>query len=427
MVLFVLECLGDWVLGAGRKITLSIIMATTHTPTTLVLNSGSSSLKFAVYVGEGEEALVSGLAERLNGSEASLSLVDGSGKVTYALDGGGHEEALRMAIEKMQERGVLVGSPDVIGHRIVHGGEHFSEPALITDEVVALIESCSHLAPLHNPAGLLGIDVARQIFAETPQVAVFDTSFHQTLKEEQYLYALPQYLYREHGVRRYGFHGSSHGYVVEAAARQVGFDLANSRVLSAHLGNGCSTCAVLDGLSVDTSMGLTPLEGLVMGTRSGDVDPGLILFLESQLGMSSAEVSEVLNKKSGLLGLSGISNDMRELWQHAEAGSEEAALAIEIFCFRAAKSLASLMVALGGLDTLIFTGGIGENDGRVREKIVKHLGYLGLVLDGQRNASAGAESNGVISAESSEVAVVVVETREEWMIARLSQKVVSAS
>ena len=394
--------------------------------TTLVLNSGSSSLKFAIYRGLQVEPVISGLAERLNSDEASLSIEQNSVKVSHSLNSGGHEEALRMAIHKMQSAGALGDAPDLIGHRIVHGGEHFNEPALITDEVVALIESCSHLAPLHNPAGLLGIEVAVQIFPKTPQVAVFDTSFHQTLKPSQYLYAIPSELYKDHGVRRYGFHGSSHGYVAKAAADQLGFDLAKSRVLSAHLGNGCSTCAILNGESVDTSMGLTPLEGLVMGTRSGDVDPGLILFLESQLGMGSDEVSDLLNKKSGLLGISGISNDMRELWSHADNGSGEAALAIEIFCFRAAKSLASLTVALGGVETLIFTGGIGENDVRVRAKIVSHLAYLGAELDPQRNAIHGGESKGVITARGSALAAVVVETQEELMIAQLSKMVVSS-
>jgi len=270
----------------------------------------------------------------------------------------------------------------------------------------------------HARRGVLGIHVAQQIFPETPQVAVFDTSFHQTLPEHAYLYAIPKSLYQDHGLRRYGFHGSSHAYVSETAAKQLGYPLNNSRVISAHLGNGCSATAILNGKSVDTTMGLTPLEGLVMGTRCGDIDPGLLLFLGDQLNMTTQEVSDLLNKQSGLLGISGISNDMRELRSSSEP---TAALALEIFCYRAAKSLAALTVALGGLDTLIFTGGIGENDMHTRARILDHLNFLGLEVSTTKNEQHGSNTNGIITTDDSAATAVVIQTNEELMIATLTQ------
>ena len=401
-------------------------MATFSAMIILVLNTGSSSLRFALYDGTHPTPSASGIAERLGTPEASLSVSVDEQKINLTFPNANHEEALQTAISSLREHGFLNEAPDAIGHRIVHGAEHFNAPALITDEVVALIDSCSHLAPLHNPSGLIGVKVARQIFPETPQVAVFDTSFHQTLPPTSYLYAIPRAMYTDHGIRRYGFHGSSHAYVCQAAADQLGFPLEKSRILSAHLGNGCSATAILNGKSVDTTMGLTPLEGLVMGTRSGDIDPGLIIFLGEQMKMTTKEISNLLNKKSGLLGLSGISNDMRELRKHADQGNEDAALAIEIFCYRAAKSLASLTVAIGGIDTLIFTGGIGENDYRTRARILEHLAYLGLNIAPARNATHGNTSNGIITTDDSPARAVVIPTREELMIARLTEKTLTS-
>ncbi len=394
---------------------------------TLVLNSGSSSLRFALYDGDNPTPSASGLGERLSSPEACLTISINGEKTKLSIPNADHEEALQTAIATLRENGFLTSAPDAVGHRIVHGGEHFTAPALINDEVIKLIDSCTHLAPLHNPSGLLGIKVAQHIFPETPQVAVFDTSFHQTLPEHAFLYAIPRSLHKEHGLRRYGFHGSSHGYVCQAAADQLGFDINQSRILSAHLGNGCSATAILNGKSVDTTMGLTPLEGLVMGTRSGDIDPGLVIFLGSQMNMSNQEISDLLNKKSGLLGVSGIANDMRELREHADNGSEDAKLALEIFCYRAAKSLAALSVATGGVDTLIFTGGIGENDTRTRERILEHLSYLGFKIDSSRNATHGEDSKGVITAEDSTACAVVIETREELMISNLTKEAVQAN
>lgn len=385
----------------------------------LVLNCGSSSLRFALFEGDNSTPLASGICECLSTPDSSLSLKLPEHQLTIPIPSSGHEQALRSAVTLLKEHEILTAAPDAIGHRIVHGGEYFSAPITITADVVRKIESCNHLAPLHNPSGVLGVNVAQQIFPNTPQVAVFDTSFHQTLPEHAYLYAIPRSLYEAHGVRRYGFHGTSHAYVSQTAATQLGFPLEKSRIITAHLGNGCSGAAILNGKSVDTTMGLTPLEGLVMGTRSGDIDPGLILFLGEQLEMSTQEISNLLNQQSGLLGLSGISNDMRELRNHS---SPEAALAIEIFCYRAAKSLASLTVSLGGLDTLIFTGGIGENDSHARAKIIAHLAHLGLRIDPTCNATHGTDTNGIITTPESPTTAAVIPTNEELMIAQLTRK-----
>ena len=394
--------------------------------TTLILNTGSSSLRFALYDGDTPTPSTSGLGERLGTKDACLTISINGEKIKLMAPNADHEEALQLAISTIREHGFLKTAPDAVGHRIVHGGEHFNGPTLITDEAIKLIDSCTNLAPLHNPSGLLGVKVAQHIFPETPQVAVFDTSFHQTLPPTAYLYAIPRAMHTDLGLRRYGFHGSSHGYVCQAAAEQLDFPLEQSRILSAHLGNGCSAAAILNGKSVDTTMGLTPLEGLVMGTRSGDIDPGLVIFLGDQMKMSSSEISDLLNKKSGLLGLSGISNDMRELREHAENGNEDAALALEIFCYRAAKSLAALSVATGGVDTLIFTGGIGENDTQTRARILEHLSYLGLKIDPARNDTHGETSNGVITTSDSPVTAVVIETREELMISRLTTQTLAS-
>ncbi|MBT8036357.1 MAG: acetate kinase [Verrucomicrobiae bacterium] len=392
----------------------------------LVLNSGSSSLRFALYEGSSNAPLASGLAECLNSPDTSLTLNISKSELTLPIPGSDHEQALRSAVTLLQEHGALTCAPDAIGHRIVHGGEYFSAPTIITPTVIERVASCNHLAPLHNPSGLLGVNVAQQIFPDTPQVAIFDTSFHQSLPERAYLYAIPRSYHQQHGVRRYGFHGTSHSYVAQTAAQQLNLPVETSRILSTHLGNGCSATAILNGQSVDTTMGMTPLEGLVMGTRSGDIDPGALLFFGKELNMPIQEISDLLNKQSGLLGLSNISNDMRELREQASDGSDEAALAIEIFCYRAAKSLASLTVALGGLDTLIFTGGIGENDPLTRQQILRHLSYLGLNIDSNRNSDHGSASNGIITTDTSTAQAAVIPTNEELMIARLTQNTLVA-
>jgi acetate kinase len=385
----------------------------------LVLNCGSSSLKFALVDPLSRATLLSGLAERLFEPKPSLSVRDTEKTVTE-LESQGHEAALQGILRALETRGITDISS--IGHRVVHGGERFKTAARITPEVLEGIEACVPLAPLHNPANLLGIQGAMKAFPNLEHVAVFDTAFHQTMPERAYRYAIPNHLYLEHGVRRYGFHGTSHQFVTAQAAKILGVPLERSAFVSAHLGNGCSLAAVLNGRSVDTSMGLTPLEGLVMGTRSGDVDPGLHGFLGAQLGWSLEKITSVLNRESGLLGLSGLSNDCRELQEAAQNGHEKAQLALEVFCYRLAKGIAAMSVALGKLDALIFTGGIGENSVFVRAKTLESLGVLGLHLDAPRNALAVGGKSGKISEDGRTVALVVP-TNEELMIALETQEV----
>jgi acetate kinase len=386
----------------------------------LVLNCGSSSLKFALIDPASRVTLLSGLAERLFEPEASLTVRDDDGKQTSKLETPGHEAALKGILKTLEARGIFDISS--VGHRVVHGGERFKTAVRITPEVLEGIEACVPLAPLHNPANLLGIYGAIESFPNLEQVAVFDTAFHQTMPERAYRYAIPNQLYLEHGVRRYGFHGTSHQFVTAQAAKILGVPLERSAFVSAHLGNGCSLAAVLNGHSVDTSMGLTPLEGLVMGTRSGDVDPGLHGFLGTQLGWNLEKITSVLNRESGLLGLSGLSNDCRELEAAAQNGHEGAQLALEVFCYRLAKGIAAMSVALGKLDALIFTGGIGENSVFVRAKTLESLGILGLHLDAPRNALAVGGKSGKISEDGRTVALVVP-TNEELMIALETQEV----
>ena len=389
----------------------------------LVLNCGSSSLKFALVDPAARVTLLSGLAERLFEPGASLTVRDDgeqAGKQTSKLEAQGHGAALQAILRSLETRGITGISS--VGHRVVHGGERFKTALRITPEVLEGIEACVPLAPLHNPANLLGIRGAIEAFPNLSHVAVFDTAFHQTMPERAYRYAIPNQLYLEHGVRRYGFHGTSHQFVTAQAAKILGVPLERSAFVSAHLGNGCSLAAVLNGRSVDTSMGLTPLEGLVMGTRSGDVDPGLHGFLGAQLGWSLERIGSVLNRESGLLGLSGLSNDCRELEAAAQNSHEGAQLALEVFCYRLAKGIAAMSVALGKLDALVFTGGIGENSAFVRAKTLESLGVLGLYLDAPRNALAVGGKSGKISEDGRTVALVVP-TNEELMIALETQEV----
>ncbi len=387
-------------------------------PNVLVINCGSSSLKFALIDVTTSTPSISGLAERLGTPEAQITWKANHTKAQRALPGADHQAAMTAMLEEMRP---LFPNLDAdlagIGHRVVHGGESFTISTRIDDRVLAEIERVSHLAPLHNPANLIGIRTAQSMFPTLPQVAVFDTAFHQTLPAHAYLYAVPYDYYEKHGVRRYGFHGTSHRYVTRRAAELLDRPYAELALISAHLGNGCSATAVLNGRSVDTTMGLTPLEGLVMGTRSGDVDPSLHEFLGKQLGMGLAEITEIFNKKSGLLGLSGRSNDMRTVEIAAAAGDTRAQIAIEVFCYRLAKAIASLAVPLGRLDALIFTGGIGENSVFVRQKTLAHLAILGFALDVIRNTQHGRASDGIITADGATVALVIP-TDEEAMIAQ---------
>ncbi len=380
----------------------------------LVINCGSSSIKFALVNEAQETFMLSGLAERLGSPEAVLHWQQGKHKDSLVLPGADHRLALSHLLPIVQQ--AAAGELHGIGHRVVHGGEHFSGATRLDAASLQAIRRIAPLAPLHNPANLQGIEAAMKLFPDLVQVAVFDTAFHQSLPEHAYRYAVPQALYAEHGVRRYGFHGTSHRYVSCQAAQMSGLAFDASSWLVAHLGNGSSTCAVENGHSRDTSMGLTPLEGLVMGTRSGDVDPNLHSHLSRTLGWSLEQIDSMLNKDSGLLGLSGLSNDMRTLEQARDQGHIGASLAIEVFCYRLAKSLASMSCALRRLDGLIFTGGIGENSALIRSKTLDHLSLLGLKLDAEANARCVRGVAGAIHAEG-HTRVLVVPTNEERQIA----------
>ena len=380
----------------------------------LVINCGSSSIKFALVNEDQPQFVLSGLAERLGSPEAELHWQHGADKDSLMIPGADHRLALTQLLPLVQS--AAGGQLQGIGHRVVHGGEHFTAACKLDELTLTAIRATAPLAPLHNPANLQGIEAAMRLFPNLTHVAVFDTAFHQSMPEHAFRYALPEALYREHGVRRYGFHGTSHRYVSQRAAELSGLDYGHSSWLVAHLGNGCSTCAVVDGHSRDTSMGLTPLEGLVMGTRSGDVDPNLHSHLARALGWSLERIDALLNKESGLLGLSELSNDMRTLEQAREQGHAGATLAIEVFCYRLAKSLAAMACALNQLDGLVFTGGIGENSALIRSQTVAHLKLLGLALDPQANARTVRGAFGPIQA-AGHPRVLVVPTNEERQIA----------
>jgi acetate kinase len=380
----------------------------------LVINCGSSSIKFAL-VNEAQATFpLQGLAERLGSPEAVLHWQLGDAKQSLDIPGADHRTALETLLPLAQD--AAGGKLDGIGHRVVHGGEHFTGSSLIDEHVLKAIRDSAQLAPLHNPANLVGIDAAMTLFPGLPQVSVFDTAFHQTMPEHAFRYAVPEFLYKEHSVRRYGFHGTSHNYVSKRAAEMTGLAADDSCWLTAHLGNGCSTCAIVNGESRDTSMGLTPLEGLVMGTRSGDVDPNLHSYLNRTLGWSLEQIDRMLNHDSGLKGLSGLSNDLRTLQEARVAGHAGASLAFEVFCYRLAKSLASMACALPKLDGLIFTGGIGENSMAVRSRTLEHLKLFNFKLDEEANTRCTRGVGGEIQAAGSP-RVLVVPTNEERQIA----------
>jgi acetate kinase len=335
-----------------------------------------------------------------------------------------HEKAVRLVMEILThaEHGVIrsMAEVDAVGHRTVHGGEEFSDSALITPEVIEAVERCVPFAPLHNPANITGIRMARKLMPDLPQVAVFDTAFHSRMPRASYLYGLPYELYEKHGIRRYGFHGTSHGYVAQVAARTLGKPLAKLKLITCHLGNGSSIAAIDGGVSIDTSMGFTPLEGLVMGTRCGDLDPAVVGFVQEREQLSASDMDGLMNKRSGLLGLSGVSNDMRELEEEAGRGNNRAQLALEIFCLRVRKYIGAYAAELGGLDGVVFTGGIGENAVQIRRRILAGLDHLGIRLDEEANAARQALISG------GRVKVLVIPTNEELAIARDTRAVVQA-
>lgn len=390
----------------------------------LVINCGSSSLRFQLLdireVEKDEKLLVKGLIQRIGeeGSSSSCTTADGQ-TFSHEHNVPDHRRAIEEVFSLLLKSATLKSASEIegIGHRMVHGGEHFRESALIDSEVECAIEGCCELAPLHNPHNLNGYRAARELLHGVPQVAVFDTAFHATLPEKAYLYAIPYETYRDDKVRRFGFHGTSHRFVTERFSQIQNDPKKSWKIITCHLGNGCSMTAVNGGKSLDTSMGFTPVEGLVMGTRPGDVDPGALLYLLNRFGSDVSRLDTLLNKKSGLLGLSGSSNDMRDLLDKRGKGDNRAALAVEIFCYRVRKYIGSYMAALGGANAVVFTGGIGENAVEVRSEICEGLEALGIMIDPEKNrATRGREAD--ISAESSRCRVWVIPTNEELLIAR---------
>jgi acetate kinase len=391
----------------------------------LVLNSGSSSVKFALFPAASGERLMEGMGERLGTPEALLRIQwFPAPAVEKRLPGGTHRAVVARVLDYLAEAGHsghhLLGA----GHRVVHGGERFTSSIRVDGAVMALLRSMSDLAPLHIPANLAGIEAVHAALPDLPQVAVFDTAFHQTMPPHAFRYAVPEEWYTRYGVRRYGFHGTSHRFVSEQAAAMLGRSPRELRMVTAHLGNGCSAAAVRDGVSVDTTMGFTPLEGLVMGTRSGDVDPGLIGYLAGRTGMNIDELTRALNVDSGLQGMSGVGNDMRTVADAAADGNERARLALDVFVHRLSKAIAGMVVGLQRLDALVFTGGIGENSAIVRSLVLGRLGFLGLAEDAQANAGHGRQTGGRISV-AGPVLALVVPTDEELLIARDTARVIS--
>ncbi|MCM1113087.1 MAG: acetate kinase [Muribaculum sp.] len=394
----------------------------------LVINCGSSSLKYQVINSDTEQCIAKGLCERIG--------IDGS-QITYSPAGGekevnvtpmpDHTEAIRLVLEALtnDKTGVVKSLDEIgaVGHRVVHGGEKFAASTLITDEVMAAIEECNDLAPLHNPANIIGINACKKLMPGTPMVAVFDTAFHQTMPEEAYMYGLPYEYYRKYKIRRYGFHGTSHSYVSKRAADVLGKKYEDLKIIVCHLGNGASISAVKGGKCVDTSMGLTPLEGLIMGTRSGDIDPAIMEFIAHKENKSIDEIMTVLNKKSGVLGLSdNLSSDFRDLEEGHNKGDENATRTLKTYCYRVAKYIGSYVAAMNGVDVICFTAGVGENAALVRSMVCGYLGYLGVTLDAEANGKRGEDI--AISTPDSKTTVMVIPTNEELAIARETVRLV---
>jgi acetate kinase len=402
----------------------------------LVLNSGSSSLKYQLIDAHTEEVVAKGLAECIGVAQRCGQIVQETklaGKISFETEMNCHDDAMDrvFALLTDPEKGVVKRVDEIaaVGHRVVHGGEKFVQPTLITDDVLEGIEKVSQLAPLHNPPNIAGIRACMRLMPGIPQVAVFDTAFHATIPDCAFMYALPYDYYTAFGVRRYGFHGTSHQYVAGIALDMLakrGVAPEVSRIVTCHLGNGCSMTAIRGGRAVDTSMGLTPTEGLVMGTRSGDLDPAILVYLARRLDAPASDIDRIINKESGLLGVSGLSSDMRDIEEAAAKGHARAALALEVFCYRIRKYIGAYAAAMGGIDAIVFTAGIGENSPVVRERACRHLGFLGVELDEAKNASERGRAVDLAKA-SSRVRVLLVPTNEERMIARETMRVIAAS
>jgi len=386
----------------------------------LVINCGSSSLKYQLIDSVSEEVLAKGLCERIGIDGRLTHRPTGKAKVEIEAPMPNHTAAVSLVLEQLtdKENGVIASLSEIgaVGHRIVHGGEKFASSTVLTDEVVAEIEKCNDLAPLHNPANIIGINACKELMPGVPMVGVFDTAFHQTMPEEAFIYGLPYEYYEKYAVRRYGFHGTSHSFVSKRTAEILGKKPEDMKIIVCHLGNGASVCAVKNGKSVDTSMGLTPLEGLVMGTRCGDIDPAILEFLANKEGMTIAELNTMMNKKSGVQGVSGVSSDFRDLDAAAAEGNKRAKLAKDVFSYRVAKYVGAYAAAMNGVDAIAFTAGVGENDKTVRKAVCERLGFLGLTVDDEANDCRGVER--VISTPDSKVVALVVPTNEELAIAR---------
>ena len=394
----------------------------------LVINSGSSSLKYQLFNMETENVLAKGVIQRIGIEDSFLEYENGDGEeIVIEKDIPSHKIGIELLIETLlsDEHGVLESMDEVeaVGHRIVHGGEEFAHSTLLDDEAIDKLEDVADLAPLHNPPNIMGIKVCKELMPGKPQVGVFDTAFHQTMPEKAYIYALPYEYYEEYGVRRYGFHGTSHGYVAKKAADMMDKDLSDLKIITCHLGNGASVAAVKNGKSVDTSMGLTPLEGLVMGTRCGDIDPAIIPFIMDKENITASEMDDILNKESGLLGVSGISSDSRDIEEAAANGNHQAEIAIKLFNYRVKKYIGAYTAAMGGVDAIVFTAGIGENSKETRAGVLEGLEYLGLELDEEANNSRGEKV--FISTEDSDVKAMVVPTNEELVIARDTKEIIN--
>lgn len=395
----------------------------------LVINCGSSSLKYQLINSESEEVLAKGLCERIGIDGSAIAHQPAGGeKVKTEVDMPNHTVAVKLVIDKLTdpEVGVIksLNEIDAIGHRIVHGGEKFATSVVLNNEVLKTIEECNDLAPLHNPANLIGINSCKEIMPNVPMVGVFDTAFHQTMPKKAYLYGLPLSYYNKYKVRRYGFHGTSHDFVSKRAAEILGKDIKDLKIIVCHLGNGASVSAVKNGESVDTSMGLTPLEGLIMGTRSGDLDPAIITFLAGKEGISAEEVINICNKKSGVLGLSdGLSSDFRDLAMAAADGNETAKDALEAYAYRVGKYIGAYAAAMNGVDVIVFTAGAGENNAEVRALIGQYIGFLGTNIDAEKNKIRGEEV--ILSDADAKVITMVIPTNEELAIARETVRLVT--
>lgn len=393
----------------------------------LVINCGSSSLKYQILDMTHESLLCKGLVERI-GMDGSVITHEKIGleKVKTEVPMKDHKDAIEQVLKAVQdpECGVVKSMDEIgaVGHRVVHAGEKFASSVLITEEVIKALEECVELAPLHNPPNLLGIAACQELMPDTPMVGVFDTAFHQTMSPESYIYAIPYEYYQKYGIRRYGFHGTSHKYVAERASKMLNTDIGDLKLITCHLGNGASVSAIKRGKCIDTSMGFTPLEGLVMGTRSGDIDPAIVTYIREKENLPQGKANEILNKKSGVLGISGVSSDFRDIEKAVEEGNERAALALKVFAHKVRFYIGAYIAEMNGVDAIIFTAGVGENDVTMREIICNNLGNLGIKLDPVKNKMRGKEME--ISTEDSRVKLLMIPTNEELMIARDTYNIV---